>query len=483
MTTTTKHNCIYKTRVDQLESEVVRLTAELDNQKRHRFGKKSERMPSPREAMGRPSRSSAREESAEVRERHAALRDTVATEEVEHRVTPTDKDCPKCGGREFSKVGRGKISEIYDYIPGRLVKRIHIREVMACSCGDHIVTADGPPRVIDSTRYGPSMMAFVAVSKCADSIPVYRLEKGFSRAGVPMARSTMNTLLHRTAEILAPISKRLLERAAACEIVQADETRLRVLTKKKGDKGYIWTFLGHDDSENADFVAYRYSDGRGGSTAAEVLGTSGGTLVVDAYSGYNRVTTPEGRQRAGCLAHVRRKFFEATSTAPDDAQAAMNTILELYKIEARAKKEGIVGTKHHLELRQSKSRETLNRFHPWLLEKQGLHPPKSPMGKAIYYTLAQWESLNRFTEDARIPVDNNAAERALRVVALGRKNYLFAGTDQSAANLAGLYSIISTCEAGGVNPIDYIQDLLLRTATHPASKLDDLLPHRWQPES
>ena len=148
-----------------------------------------------------------------------------------------------------------------------------------------------------------------------------------------------------------------------------------------------------------------------------------------------------------------------------------------------AKKEGIVGTKHHLELRQSKSRETLNRFHPWLLEKQGLHPPKSPMGKAIYYTLAQWESLNRFTEDARIPVDNNAAERALRVVALGRKNYLFAGTDQSAANLAGLYSIISTCEAGGVNPIDYIEDLLLRTATHPASKLDELLPHRWQPES
>jgi len=126
---------------------VARLTAELDNQKRHRFGKKSERMPYPREAMGRPSRSSAREESAESRERHAALRASIATEEVEHHVPHADKDCPKCGGREISKVGWGKTSEIYDYIAGRLVKGTHMREVMACSCGEHSVTADGPPRL------------------------------------------------------------------------------------------------------------------------------------------------------------------------------------------------------------------------------------------------------------------------------------------------------------------------------------------------
>lgn len=481
MTATNKHDCIYKTRVDELESEVARLTAELDNQKRHRFGKKSERMPSPREAMGRPSRIAAREESIESRQRQEALRASMTTEEIHHCVSDNDKECPSCGGREFSQVGSGKTSEVYDYIPGRLVKRIHVREVMACSCGEHIVTAEGPPKVIDSTRYGPSMMAFIAVAKCADSIPVYRLEKGFSRTGIPMARSTMNTLLHRTAEILSPISRRLLERAAGCEVVQADETRLRVLTKKKGDKGYIWTFLGHDDSEKTDFVAYRYSDGRGGETAAEVLGTSRGTLVVDAYSGYNRVTDPKGRTRAGCLAHARRKFFDASSSAEADSKTAMNTILELYKIEAQAKNEGIVGTRKHLELRQSQSRKILNRFHGWLFEKQRLHPPKSPMGKAISYALAQWEPLNRFTEDARIPVDNNAAERALRVVALGRKNYLFAGTNQSAKNIAGLYSIISTCEASGVNPVAYIQDVLMRTASHPASKLDELLPHRWIP--
>ena len=222
MTATNKDDCIYKTRVDELESEVARLSAELDNQKRHRFGKKSERMPSPREAMGRSSRIAAREESIESRQRQEALRASMTTEEIHHCVSDNDKECPSCGGREFSEVGSGKTSEVYDYIPGRLVKRIHVREVTACSCGEHIVTAEGPPKVIDSTRYGPSMMAFIAVAKCADSIPVYRLEKGFSRTGIPMARSTMNTLLHRTAEILSPISRRLLERAAGCEVVQAD---------------------------------------------------------------------------------------------------------------------------------------------------------------------------------------------------------------------------------------------------------------------
>ena len=131
------------------------------------------------------------------------------------------------------------------------------------------------------------LMAFLAVAKCADSLPIYRLEKGFKRAGVPMARSTMNTLFHRAAEILAPISARLLKRVSECEIVQADETPLRVLNKRRGDKGYIWTFLGHDDTENADFIAYRYSDTRSGETPYNILGSTTGSLVVDAYSGYN----------------------------------------------------------------------------------------------------------------------------------------------------------------------------------------------------
>ena len=256
---------------------------------------------------------------------------------------------------------------------------------------------------------------------------------------------------------------------------------MRVLTKRRGDKGYIWTFLGHDDADGADLIAYRYSDSRSGDTPCDVLGGTAGTLVVDAYTGYNRVTTPEGRVRAGCLAHVRRKFFAAESSAPEDSAQAMQLILRVYEVEAEAKRLGVVGSKKHLELRQAKSAKQMSQFKTWLTEKRSLHPPKSPMGKAITYALGQWETLRKFLGDAKIPVDNNAAERALRVVALGRENYLFATTQQSAQNIAGLYSIIATCEAAGVNPTEYIQDVLHRTASHPASKLDQLLPHRWKP--
>ena len=250
------------------------------------------------------------------------------------------------------------------------------------------------------------------------------------------------------------------------------------MSKRLGDKGYIWTFLGHDDTENADFIAYRYSDTRSGDTPYNILGSTTGSLVVDAYSGYNRVTIPEGRVRAGCLAHVRRKFFDAESSAPEDSTEAMALILRVYEVEAKAKHFGLIGTKKHLELREHESKQHMSQFHSWLIEKQAFHPPKSAMGKSIAYTLAQWETLLEFLGDAKIPLDNNAAERALRVVALGRKNYLFAGTSQSAENLAGLYAVISTCEACGVNPTDYIADVLLRTDNHVSLRARRTSPTR-----
>jgi hypothetical protein len=181
-------------------------------------------------------------------------------------------------------------------------------------------------------------------------------------------------------------------------------------------RGYLWTFL------SDHLIAFRFSPSRSGETPREVLGGRAGTLVVDAYTGYNRVTDVDGWTRAGCLAHVRRKFFEALSTAPAVARRAMDLILEVYKVEHEAKERGIVRTAEHHERRQTRGRAAMGALHVWLLGQQDAHPPKSPMGQAVSYALKQWPTLLRFLDDTRIPPDNNGAESALRVAALGRKN-------------------------------------------------------------
>jgi len=283
---------------------------------------------------------------------------------------------------------------------------------------------------------------------------------------------------HRTAEITKPISDRLLDVIAEKEIVLADETSHRVQAKGRTRRSWLWSFIAKDEAER-EMIAYVFSPSRSSETPERVLEGTAGKLVADAYKGYDRVTLPGRRARAGCLAHVRRKFFDAQSTAPDAAKQGMSYILEVYKIERAALDADLLGTPEHLEMRQTSSRAVMDEFKAWLDREQPRHPPKSPMGEAIGYALGQWDALTLFLIDPHLPIDNNASERALRVAALGRKNFLFVGTDEAGENLAGLYSLIATCEANGVNPVDYLADLLIRVQTHPASRIDELLPHNW----
>ena len=202
---------------------------------------------------------------------------------------------------------------------------------------------------------------------------------------------------------------------------------------------------------------------------------------MDGYSGYNKVTVPGGRERAGCIAHLRRKFFDAQSSAPDAARKAMDFILEIYRVERAALDNEILGTPQHLEMRQTRSKAVMDEFRTWLDAELPRHLPQGAMGEAIKYAINQWDALTLFLTDPHLPVDNNASENALRICALGRKNFLFVGNDAAGENLAGLYSLVATCEANGVNPVDYLADVLLRVQTHPASRIDELLPHRWSP--
>jgi transposase len=212
-----------------------------------------------------------------------------------------------------------------------------------------------------------------------------------------------------------------------------------------------------------------------------VFGKSRGKLVVDAYGGYNAVTMPDGRIRIGCLAHTRRGFFDALGTDEASARKAIDFILEVYQVEERAKATGIAGSAEHLALRQTISRKVMEDFKAWLDAEKPKHLPKGPMGQAIGYALNQWETLTRFLDDARVPLDNNKAERQLRAAALGKKNWLFVGNDKAGENLAGLYSLVATCVANDVNPAAYLTDVLVRLGTHPVAQLDDLLPQNWTP--
>jgi transposase len=482
------HRCEWRERAEALEGELrevreqfASMKGTLEKLQRHVFGKRSEKMPPVAEAIRDPARAEAdRLAALQTRRENAEKKRQLVTRKIEHKVRDDQKVCPSCGGHDFAPLGAGAITQLYELVPAMVERQLHIQEKLRCRCGEGVVTADGPEKVYDKARFGPTFMAQVVVSKCADSLPLHRQAKAYRRVGVQVNDSTLGDLFHRTAELTKPLSDRLLHLVAEQEIVLADETTHRVQEKEKTRTAWLWSFIARDEEEK-EIIAYVFSRSRSGETPVRVLADTIGKLLVDGYSGYNKVTLPGGRERAGCLAHLRRKFFDAQSASPDAAKRAMDFILEVYRIERAALDADLLGTPEHLVMRQTRSRAVMDEFRAWLDAEHPKHPPKSPMGEAVGYALGQWNALTLFLADPHLPVDNNASERALRVAALGRKNFLFVGHDEAGENLAGLYSLIATCEANGVNPVAYLADVLRRVQTHPASCIDELLPHNWKP--
>ena len=480
MAPTVDHECELTTVVEQQAARIASLERDLQQLKKALIGPKSERgkkLPSVDKALGKPP--STPEEKLARRRANAKARENLVTETVEHKVPDAQRCCPQCGNDKLAPLGAGRTTDVIEYVPGRFVRRRHVQEVLRCSCNGHVVTAPGAPKVVEQGHYGASFTAHLIIAKCIDSLPIYRLEKSFAREGMHIKRSTMNELFHKGADILEPLYRRLLELIARRDIVQADETRLRMLDDGDGNpkNGFIWTFLAADAKGGLD-VAYRFAADRSAETPRSVLGGTNGFLIVDGYSGYNSLADVSTRVRVACHAHLRRYFHDALPTAPV-AQEAIDLILALYRVEHEAKERGIVGTDSHLEFRRQRSAPARDRLKAWLDDNVGRQLPKSPIGIAIRYGLKLWPELGRFLEDARIPLDNNASERALRRVALGRKNFLFVGDADSGANIAGLYSLAATCEARGINPLTYFSDVMSRIGDHPATKLDELLPAAW----
>lgn len=457
------------------QAELDASRAENEELKRALLGQRSERQKASERAPKPPvdpQEAEARQKEGQAKRRtNRRQKKALPAEDIEH---PAPAICPGCSGTgPFSDLP-AVVSFEYERVPEKLIKRRHVQRKHVCHCG-HIACGPAPVRVGDCSHYGPGLHADAVVSKCADAMPINRLAKRYQRAGVPMARSTLTDLFHRSAGLLEPIWKRLKELLASATHVNADETSQPVMDTEKCRRGFMWTFIAQT------IVLYVFSPTRSGATAGRVLGDSVGVLQVDGYTGYNQVTTPNKRTRAGCLAHARRYFYKARDTCPDEAEFVFELVRKLYRVERDVAARGLVGTAEHLALRKLRSRPLMDQWKTWLDEQQPLHVPKSPMGAAVRYTVNQWDYLCRFLNDPKIRLDNNISESALRVIALGRDNFRWVGNDQAGDNLAILQTVVHTCVACGVNPQEYLTDVLIRVASHPASAIDELLPMNWTP--
>jgi transposase len=343
------------------------------------------------------------------------------------------------------------------------------------------VMADLPPRPLENCAASATLLAWLLVQKYANHLPLYRQEAIFGRDGRRLSRRTLCDWVLASAELLQPIVDCLLAKIRAGPVMQLDDTPVMC----QGGRGepnfqaYLWTFV----NPEVGGVAYRFTPGRASDPLAKELGKFQGTLVGDGYSGNSAAAGKSGGDIAiaGCWAHVTRKFRDATKEAPATAKLFRDDIKKLYEIEREAD-EAELGPVARAALRQQKSLPILLEIfsRAWRLGSPcGEFSEAGLMAKAIGYLRNQHRPLRRFLEDGRVPIDNNACERAIRPIAIGRKNWLFAGSMRGGRAAAAVYTLIECCRLAAIEPVSYLADVLVRIAVHPASRVDDLLPANW----
>lgn len=410
---------------------------------------------------------------------------------VEHDLKPEEKPCPCCG-LERCRIG-SEVSEQLEYVPASFKVLQHIRFKYACKpCennghGPQIEIALKPAQPIEKGLPGPGLLAYVITGKLADHLPLYRLESIFARLDVHIARSTMCAWIHAAARLVKPLADLMANRVRRSKVIHTDETRLPVQEKDQCKSGRIWTYIG---DEANPYIAYDYTPDRTRAGPAAWLADFKGYLQADAYGGYDGIyARGNGSEiiEVACWAHGRRHFFDAKDTDGRRCAQMLSMVRELYAVEDEAKAQ-IAATKDctpveadaiRLSLRQQKSVAILATIKTWLDTEQKLVLPRSSMAGAIGYMLNQWEALNVYTTRGFLNIDNNAAERALRRVGIGRKNWLFAGHDVAAQRAATLYSLIASAERHGIDPQAYLRGVLARIPSMPVTQLEKLLPEHW----
>ena len=407
----------------------------------------------------------------------APLPPDLPREERRHELAVADRICECC--QQPKQRIREEVAARLDYIPSRFVVVRDVTEVYGCSCGfSKPVAAAMPPRVIDGGLPEPGLLAHVVILKYEDHQPLNRQSKIFAREGVALSPNTLMEWIRAAAETLEPLARRIHQRVVRAWVIQSDDTGLLVLDKDKPQgarKGHLWANVG-----DGRFVSYHYSPDWKHAHPASFLAGCAGYLQTDGYKGYDALTGgPALAIRVGCFMHVRRYFLNAFKAKAIDAAIPIDIIQRLYRIERDSKEAG-EDEGARLKRRRELSAPLMDELDAWLAKHDGRHEPKSPLGKAITYLGNQRGALGAFLLDGRLELDNGAVERALRGIAVGRHNWLFAGSDTGAERAAILYTVITSAKLHGLDPHAYLRDVLTKLgAGWPNRRLDELMPERW----
>ena len=484
------------------EKKVGRLQHTIEQLLRQRYGRKSERLEDIDPALllpfiqdyikeqdeqnkeaqkDIPEKETVKEEITYKRNKpkRKKLPEDLPRETMEYDIDESEKVCDCCG-KQLKRIGQ-ETSEQLDYVPATLKVIEHVRFKYACKhCEQKIVTADKARQPIEKGLPAAGLLAHVVTSKYVDHLPLYRLEGIFSRHDIDIKRSTMCGWMAGCADLLLPLYKLMGKEVLRSKVINTDDTPVRVQDKKLDKKtrtGRLWIYHG---DQNHPYNVYDYTATRGREGPEEFLRDyKHGFLQADAYAGYDFIFDDPGRDviELLCWAHARRKFYEARSSAPQLSHTAIAWIKLLYDIEKEIKD---LPAQQRKTVRQEKSVVILNDFKNWLDEisfEQAL--PQSPIRQAINYTLNGWAALCRYAQDEDFYIDNNVAERLMRPIAIGRKNWMFFGSDNGGRTAAILFSLTQSAKRHNLNVFTYLKDVIARISDHPSNRLDDLLPDKW----
>jgi transposase len=391
--------------------------------------------------------------------------------------TPAERGCPACGA-ELNRLGED-VAEVLEWVPASFKVIRHVRPKMCCTRCDVIVQAEAPSRPIARGLAGPGLLAHVLVSKYADHLPLHRQSEIYAREGVELERSTLADWVGSASKLLEPLTEAIRKYVMSAAKLHADDTPVPVLEPGKGrtKTGRLWTYV-RDERAAGQMTApaawFAYTPDRSGKHPHQHLASFRGTLQADAYAGFNRLYERGDIQEAACWAHVRRKFFDIQQAhASPLAGQALEQIGELYFIENEIRGRS---PDERAQARQARSKPVIAALHAWMQQTLARVSRKSDIAGAISYALGRWPALLRYCDDGLLEIDNNAAERALRAVALGRKNYLFAGSDAGGERAAVLYSLLGSAKLNGIDPETYLTVVLRCIADHPINRIGELLP-------
>lgn len=490
----------------QLQRRTEQLEHQLDQLLRRLYGPRSEQVDPnqlslfdngvvPESPPAEPAETAPTISPAPVKNGHGRRRlpANLPRRRLEHELPAESLPCPGCGQVRI-KIGT-ETSEQLEYEPASLYVVEHVRFKYACrGCQEHVVVADKPPQPIDKGLPGPGLLAFTAVSKYGDHLPLYRLEEILARSGVEIPRSTTCGWMRQCAELLEPLYQRMAHEVLRSKVIHTDDTPVPVQDRAlpRTRTGRFWAYCG---DRQHPYSVYDYTPSRKRDGPAEFLKNFTGYLQADAFGGYDGIYAGSKGQiiEVACWAHARRKFHEAQRTAGRVAHDALARIGQLYALE-RELSESCAGTWSELALeerydriasaRKQRAAPLLTALRTWLDAQQAAALPKSPIGQAIAYAISNWDALARYPEQGYLAIDNNLAERTLRPAAIGRKNWLFVGNDQGGRTAAVLFTLMASAKSCGADPFAWLRDVLAQLPALVAAQptppdVSELLPDRW----